>query len=105
MGTRRAAIVDHGHARTYRHGCRCAECRTAWAQYIAARRRIGEVLDASRTYYPEKVAPPATVGLTELAHDIVRAVQARTGRSRSDIIEHLIRRFGPEVEFERDAAA
>lgn len=53
-----------------------------------------------RTYYPGKAAgKPRSILLTEQAHAILDHIRTRTGASRSDIIEFLIRHYGDRVQF------
>lgn len=44
-----------------------------------------------RSDYRPKVQPGITVTLTRLGHRILRATAARTGMSRSDVVESLLR--------------
>ena len=44
--------------------------------------------------------PAQSVSLTKLAKDILTAAAERTGRSRSNVMEGLLRKHGPTFEFE-----
>lgn len=45
---------------------------------------------------------PATLSLTVIGHGVLAAVSDRTGKSKSDVVEQLLRRFGHLVEFPDD---
>lgn len=56
-------------------------------------------------YYRPKVHPSQSVLLTAMARRILRAAAKRTGKSKGDVVERLLRLYGHAVEFpqpERD---
>jgi hypothetical protein len=57
------------------------------------------------TYYPGKIQKPVTVNLTEVGWRIMDATTARTARSRSDLVEHLLRRHAAALRFDDLEAA
>jgi hypothetical protein len=64
------------------------------------RRKMGP--KAGGPFYPNKSsAPPKTIQLTELGDVLFDACQARNnGRSRGDIVERLLRLYGPTLSFD-----
>jgi hypothetical protein len=44
--------------------------------------------------------PAQSISLTKLAKDILLAAAERTGRSRSNVVEGLLRKYGPTFEFD-----
>jgi hypothetical protein len=56
-----------------------------------------------KTYYPGKIARPLSITLTPTARRILRNIRRRTRRSRSDIVEHLLRLYGEQLVFEPPA--
>lgn len=52
-----------------------------------------------KAYYRPKASPGQSLSLTELGRCILDAAAERTGRSRSDVIERLLREHGATVEF------
>lgn len=99
--------IAHGTRQAYSGGCRCAACRAAWAEYMRNRRRglrpaervAAPQGERSSAYYPGKESDPLASALTPLGRQILTVTQARTHRSRGDIFEHLLRLYGPTLEF------
>lgn len=58
-----------------------------------------------KSVFRPKSMPPACVTLTPLGKRILQAASERTGQSRSDIVELLLRKYGSSVEFEEFEAA
>ena len=100
----------HGTANGYAGGCRCRPCRGAWREYMRDRRaRLSPKRERPRrpvpekrdfSYYRGKTPMPVSVTLTPLARQIMEAAKARTARSGSDVVEHLLRLYGGEVTFD-----
>ena len=61
-----------------------------------------------RAYYRPKSTMPESVTLTELGRRILRSAADRTCKSKSDVVENLLRTYGAAVQFddktEADAA-
>ena len=102
---------QHGTRARYASGCRCRRCKGAWASYIRDRRhakgRDGETarqrLDVRRTLSivaravetDEDAELP--VKLSPLGGQILVARMQRTGRSRSAVLDELLRERGGEL--------
>lgn len=50
-------------------------------------------------YYRPKIMPSESVMLTALGRRILKAAAKRTGKSKSDVVEHLLRTCGAAVTF------
>jgi hypothetical protein len=83
----------HGKYTTYAKGCRCERCRASWAAYMAEYKAR-----SSGTYYAGKQVS-VRVRLTPLAEKILRQAEARTGQTRDDVVEAVLRECGGSVEF------
>jgi hypothetical protein len=96
----------HGTRQMYNDGCRCALCRSAWAAYFreyrrsqGRRSRATELRDRDLHHTRAAVERAVSnehdvqmpVKLTALGGQILLAKQQRTGKSRSEIIEELLR--------------
>lgn len=97
-----------GSVRQYATGCRCVACRLAWRDYMRARRgglkprrqRTPPPAKRDFSYYRGKTGFPVSVTLTPLGRQLLEAAKARTARSGSDIVEHLLRLYGGAVTFD-----
>ncbi len=52
-----------------------------------------------KAYYRPKDPPAISILLTAEGKKQLEALKVEHGKGRGDIIEHLIRRFGPRVKF------
>ena len=98
---RRTTTTSHGTTACYVRGCRRRPCRAAWAEYM--RQYRGTSAQRPAAYYGGR-AEPVTLRLTALGRRIMEAAQARTGHTRGDVIEHLLRTAGDRVEFAGESA-
>jgi len=119
--------TKHPHGTPARYnggGCRCQDCRDAWATYCRIRaRRNGRPSRSQRAaiarmrldpdapvmlrheaYYPDKGAP-IQLRPTALGREILSALQRRTGRDYDDIVERLLRTGGEGLTFDDPPAA
>lgn len=102
-GRRRSDIVVHGVVRGYTKGCRCAQCRGAWAAYMRKRRAV-QPKRQKQSFYPGRAAE-RSIKLTPLGDEILSALQAREHRGPGDIFEHLLRLHGRDLHFASLSAA
>lgn len=94
-GRKRTADRGHGTRNRYASGCRCRACKKAWREYIASRRQRLR----TRRYYDESATATLTTALSSLSCAILNAAEARTAKTRRDIIEQLLRLHGGSVQF------
>lgn len=91
--------IVHG-AKGYRRGCRCSACRRGWAKYCQGLRQGGRTrATRGRAFFPGKANVPVSSQLTPLGDKILREAVRRTGRSRGDVLEQLLRTHGGTVAF------
>jgi hypothetical protein len=95
-------VAQHKHGITaYTAGERkCPKCRAAWADYMRARRRrqvrrTGRTIRRRRSYYTNKT--PFRTALSPLGERILSAAARRSGKALDDIVEQLVREYGPAV--------
>lgn len=98
------ARTPHGTVNYYVNGhCRCRACRTAWREYVTARRRgLGIRPRGDRRFY---VGTPGRRGFDPFTERVLDAVEKRTGRSWRDVVGAWARTRGAAVVTFPDLAA
>jgi len=100
--------MSHGTRASYSRGCRCQECRDAWAAYVRTRNHASglqrpqsevsldrEIDLADRlAISADEMDQKVPVGLTPLGLKILAAAQRRTRRRRGDVLDTLLRDYG-----------
>ena len=61
-------------------------------------------LTGPASYYRPKDSRPITLNLTAEGRRLLDDIAERTGASRADVVENLLRRFGQQVEFEEPSS-
>lgn len=103
---------QHGTVQGYGSGCRCDDCKAAWATYCRDRRRsLGvptpeESLVAREIAIGEQKIPQlverdedadVSVSLTPLEFQILVEIQRRSKKRRGEVIGDLLREHGADV--------
>lgn len=98
--------TEHGTRAAYSGGCRCRECKSAWARYIRERARglgrqtpeqalVAREIEQAEQRIPhiveENVDTVVTVPLTPLEFQILIALQKQTNQRRAQIFGQLLR--------------
>ena len=94
----------HGTWQDYRHGCRCARCRAAWAGYCRDKRRAAgrpsraevgvqrSLAEAERVIEAEPRSDVVvTVRLSPLAARLLAARQIALQQDRGEVVDQLLR--------------
>lgn len=110
MGQHVGSSEARGTRLGYARGCRCDECRTAWAAYMLAykRRRRDqrpreerqaerEIAKADSTLRRSDEDVRVETTLTPLDLQILTEIQRRSKRRRGDVIGQLLREHGPAL--------
>lgn len=98
------AMKTCGTRAKYNGGCRCEQCRAAWATYMRQRRApgaranaIARALDSLEREIAtaDDVALTVDTKLSPLAARILTRVAHKTQRLPSEVVDELLRMYGP----------